>query len=119
MNKEELASYVNVYINTLKYRPDEDVRDVLLDFLFDLEEFLMQGENENVPNIIPKENEKEKTAHKPIRIDGVTEECPKCGEKVMYAVGTGIMFHGASESYEDWRVIKHDYCPKCGIKIER
>ena len=43
---------------------------------------------------------------KPIRIDGFTEKCPKCGEKVMYAVGTGTIFHGASESYEDWRVIK-------------
>lgn len=55
----------------------------------------------------------------PIRIDGVTEKCPNCGEKVMYAVGTGTMFHGASESYEDWRIIKHDYCPRCGIKMER
>lgn len=56
---------------------------------------------------------------KPIRIDGFTEKCPKCGEKVKYAVGTGTIFYGASESYEDWRVIKHDYCPRCGTKIER
>ena len=56
---------------------------------------------------------------KPIRIDGFTEKCPKCGEKVMYTVGTGTIFYGASESYEDWRVIKHDYCPRCGTKIER
>lgn len=56
---------------------------------------------------------------KPIRIDSFTEKCPKCGEKVMYAVGTGTIFHGASESYEDWRIIKHDYCPRCGTKIER
>ena len=56
---------------------------------------------------------------KPIRIDGFTEKCPKCGEKVMYSVGTGTIFHGASESYEDWRIIKHDYCPRCGEKIER
>lgn len=68
---------------------------------------------------ISREKEKEKTVNKPIRIDGFTEKCPKCGEKVMYAVGTGTIFHGASESYEDWRVIKHDYCPRCGTKIER
>jgi ribosomal protein S27AE len=55
-----------------------------------------------------------RTINKPIRIDDFTEKCPKCGEKVMYVVGTGTIFHGASESYEDWRVIKHDYCPRCG-----
>ena len=68
---------------------------------------------------ISQEEEKAKAINRPIRIDSFTEKCPKCGEKVMYAVGTGTTFHGASESYEDWRVIKHDYCPRCGIKIER
>ena len=62
--------------------------------------------------------EKEQTM-KPIRIDGFTEKCPKCGEKVMYAVGTGTMFHGASESYEDWRVVEYNFCPNCGEKMER
>lgn len=56
---------------------------------------------------------------KPIRIDRFTEKCPKCGEKVMYAVGTGTIFHGASESYEDWRVVEHNFCPNCGEKMER
>ena len=56
---------------------------------------------------------------KPIRIDRFTEKCPKCGEKVMYAVGTGTIFHGASESYEDWRVVEYNFCPNCGEKIER
>lgn len=56
---------------------------------------------------------------KPIRINGYTEKCPKCGEKVMCAVGTGTIFHGASESYEDWRVVKYNFCPNCGEKMER
>ena len=56
---------------------------------------------------------------KPIRIDGFTEKCPKCGEKVMYTVGTGTIFYGASESYEDWRVVEYNFCPNCGEKMER
>ena len=56
---------------------------------------------------------------KPIRIDRFTEKCPKCGGKVMHAVGTGNMLYGASESYEDWLVIKHTYCPRCGERMER
>ncbi len=56
---------------------------------------------------------------KPIRIDEFTEKCPKCGEEVMYAVGTGTIFHGASESYEDWHVVKYNFCPNCGEKMER
>lgn len=56
---------------------------------------------------------------KPIKIDDFTEICPRCGHKVAYAKGTGIMYHGASESYEDWRYIEHKFCPNCGAKIER
>ena len=41
---------------------------------------------------ISREKEKEKTVNKPIRIDGFTEKCPKCGEKVMYAVGQELYF---------------------------
>lgn len=84
------------------------------------ESCIMQKHNTEMALILWNINrEEEKTANKPIKIDGFTEKCPKCGEKVMYAVGTGTMFHGASESYEDWRIVKHDYCPRCGIKIER
>lgn len=56
---------------------------------------------------------------KPIRVDNFTEKCPKCGEEVTYVIGTGVMFHGASESYEDWRIVEHNYCPGCGEKMER
>lgn len=41
-NREELAAYVDVQINTLKYRPREDTRDVLIDFLSDFKDFLRQ-----------------------------------------------------------------------------
>ena len=47
MSKEEFASYVSAYIDTLKYQPREDIRDILIDFLSDLEEFLTQKEDEN------------------------------------------------------------------------
>ena len=56
---------------------------------------------------------------KPIKVDYYTELCPKCGTKVAYTIGTGNIFHGASESYEEWRYIEHKFCPNCGTKIER
>lgn len=56
---------------------------------------------------------------KPIVIDRFTELCPKCMHKVAYARGTGRMFYGANESYEDWEYIEHNFCPHCGEKIER
>lgn len=46
---------------------------------------------------------------KPIKIDCFNEKCPKCGTKVKYVEG----------SYEDWHVVKHNFCPNCGEKMER
>ena len=56
---------------------------------------------------------------KPIVIDDYTERCGKCGELVKYAQGTGTMFCGASESYEEWETKMYKYCPNCGEKVER
>lgn len=56
---------------------------------------------------------------KPIVIDPWNEKCGKCGAPVLYTRGTGHIFQGASESYEDWKTIKHKYCPECGEKVER
>lgn len=56
---------------------------------------------------------------KPIKKGEWLELCPKCGATVAYEDGTGRMFHGASESYEEWRYVKHKYCPECGEKMER
>lgn len=44
--------------------------------------------------------------------------CPNCKTKVGYTEGTGHIFIGGSESYEDWRVIEHEFCPGCGMKLE-
>lgn len=56
---------------------------------------------------------------KPIIIDNFTEKCAKCGTYVMKIVGTGHIFCGVSESYEDWYTEKYKYCPNCGEKVER
>lgn len=56
---------------------------------------------------------------KPIIIDYFNEKCPKCGTKVKYVEGTGRIFVGGSESYENWHVVEHNFCPNCGEKIER
>lgn len=56
---------------------------------------------------------------KPIKIDYFNEKCPKCGTKVKYVEGTGHIFVGGSESYEDWHCVKHNFCPNCGEKMER
>ena len=56
---------------------------------------------------------------KPIKIDFYTEKCAKCGELVTYAKGTGVFYQGASESYEGWETVEHQYCPRCGEKVER
>lgn len=55
---------------------------------------------------------------KTIKVDCFTEKCGRCGEPVVYAVGTGVMFYGASESYEEWRTVRHRFCPHCGEKVE-
>ena len=55
---------------------------------------------------------------KPKKIDSFTYLCPICGTKVGYAKGTGHIFVGASESYEDWHFKKHRFCPECGAKLE-
>ena len=55
---------------------------------------------------------------KTIIVDGNTEKCGKCGTLVIYAEGTGDVFIGGSESYENWRIIKHKFCPECGEKVE-
>lgn len=57
---------------------------------------------------------------KPIIVnDGWEEKCGKCGAYVTRIHGTGNIFHGGSESYEEWRTETHDYCPRCGEKVER
>lgn len=56
---------------------------------------------------------------KPIKIDYFNEKCPKCGTKVKYVEGSRHIFVGGSESYEDWRVVEHNFCPNCGEKIDR
>ena len=56
---------------------------------------------------------------KPVKNGKWLELCPKCGAKVAFVCGTGVMLYGASESYEDWRYVKYKYCPECGEKIER
>ena len=56
---------------------------------------------------------------RPVKINRFNETCPKCGAKVAYTTGNGRIIHGASESYEDWSYIKHNYCPNCGEKMER
>ena len=56
---------------------------------------------------------------RPIVIDRWNEKCGRCGAPVLYTRGTGRMFHGASESYEEWETIRHKYCPECGEKVER
>lgn len=44
-----------------------------------------------------------------IKIDYFNEKCPKCGTKVKYVEGTGHIFVGGSESYEDWHCVKHNF----------
>ena len=51
----------------------------------------------------------ERSRMKPIKIDYFNEKCPKCGTKVKYVEGTD----------EDWHVVKYNFCPNCGEKIER
>ena len=55
---------------------------------------------------------------KPITIDAYTKICGKCRSKVSYAKGIGEVLHGTSESYDEWDIIKHDFCPQCGEKVE-
>lgn len=56
---------------------------------------------------------------KPIIVNMHTELCPKCKAKVKFTEPTGYHFQGASESYYDWRTVVHNFCPNCGIKIDR
>jgi len=46
-----------------------------------------------------------------------TRYCGNRNEKVMYAEGTGEIFVGGSESYEQWRTVSHRFCPHCGTKV--
>lgn len=54
---------------------------------------------------------------RPIKIDYFNKKCPKCGTKVKYVEGTGHIFVGGSESYEDWHVVKYNFCPNCGADM--
>ena len=56
---------------------------------------------------------------KAVVIDHDTSKCAKCGAFVKYARGLGTFFHGASESYEDWEIVEHKFCPECGEKVEK
>jgi ribosomal protein S27AE len=44
--------------------------------------------------------------------------CGVCGEKVHYPYGLGTYTHGASESYENWDIKHHKFCPKCGTEVD-
>lgn len=56
---------------------------------------------------------------KPVVINTHTEKCGKCGFYVKKAYGLGTFTYGASESYEDWEVEEHNFCPNCGEKVDR
>jgi len=57
---------------------------------------------------------------KPVKIkdDKFTLHCGNCYEKVEYTYTTGERMVGGSESYYDYRNVKHKYCPNCGCEIE-
>lgn len=56
---------------------------------------------------------------KAIVVNHDTSKCGKCGALVKYVRGLGTFFHGASESYEDWEIVEHKFCPECGEKVEK
>lgn len=54
----------------------------------------------------------------PIKINQDEYICPKCRTKVKYVETTDYFFQSTPETYGDWRIVKHKFCPECGEKID-
>ena len=68
-------------------------------------------------DIVVSEQLTNKVKMSPIHIDGSIYECPNCRTKVGYVEYTGYPAT-TPDTFYDWRVVKHKFCPECGIKLE-
>ena len=68
-------------------------------------------------DIVVSEQLTNKVKMSPIHIDGSIYECPTCRTKVGYVEYTGYPAT-TPDTFYDWRVVKHKFCPECGIKLE-